>query len=57
MATGVDSEPNSTKLTIEIWKLLTEAARRRKVDRNDPAIRGLMVRVDQLAQQRSLAAA
>lgn len=53
----MDNEPSSTKLTIEIQKLLAEAARRRKADRNDPAIRGLMVRVDQLAQQRGLAAA
>jgi len=50
-------EPSSTQLTIEIHKLLAEATRRRKTDRNDPAIRGLLVRVDQLAQQRSLAAA
>ena len=53
----MDSETSSTTLTIEIQKLLAEAARRRKADRNDPAVRGLMVRVDQLAQQRSLAAA
>lgn len=53
----MDNEPSSTKLTIEIQKLLAEAAQRRKINRNDPAIRGLMVRVDQLAQQRSLAAA
>ncbi len=53
----MDNEPSSTKLTIEIHKLLAEAARLRKANRNDPAIRGLMVRVDQLAQQRSLVAA
>lgn len=53
----MDNEPSSTKLTIEIHKLLAEAAKRRKADCNDSAIRGLLVRVDQLAQQRSLVAA
>lgn len=53
----MDSEPSSTQLTIEIQKLMAEANRRRKADRNDPAIRGLTLRIDQLAQRRSLAAA
>jgi hypothetical protein len=56
MGSSMDNEPSSTKLTIEIQKLMAEANRRRKIDRNDPAIRGLMVRVDQLAQQRHVAA-
>lgn len=52
----MDNEPSSTSLTIEIQKLMAEATRRRKADRQDPAIRALMVRIDQLAQRRSLAA-
>lgn len=52
MRRRLEVELNSTSITIEIQREMAEAVRLRKADRNDPRIKTLMVRIDELAQRR-----
>ena len=43
---------NSTSLTVEIQRRMAEVVLLRKQDSSDPRIKGLLARIDQLAQRR-----
>ncbi|WP_375288633.1 hypothetical protein [Sphingomonas sp.] len=50
----MDRKRGYGELTIELQRTLAEAIRLRKADRNDPRARELMLRADQINQERAL---
>lgn len=51
---GMDRKRGYGELSMELQRTLTEAMRLRKADRNDPRVRELLLRADQINQERSL---
>ena len=50
----MDRKRGYGELTMELQRTLAEAVRLRKADRSDPRVRELLLRVDQINQERAL---
>jgi hypothetical protein len=51
---SMDRKRGYGELTMELQRTLAEAMRLRKEDRSDPRVRELLLRADQINQERSL---
>lgn len=51
---GMDQKRGYGQITMELQRALAEAIQLRRINRDDPRARDLLLRVDQLNQERSL---